>query len=282
MEMKMSTRRTLTTTIALVLSIASFITTAPRSIADEGGKNGRTSLTGAGCGDCHGEFATPSTTVSIEGITGTTISMAPGETRTFTVVVAHTTLQGAGVGVAVKTTATGTTDAGVLAPVAGSGLAKKGAELTHSAPKSMAAGMATFSFTYTAPTSEGTVYLRAVGNAVDLDGAETASDVWNWMQPISIDVKATTSVEELVSTVSQNVWPQPMNDATSLKISGIEADVYSVSIVNAVGEQRLLGTHQPDGLGVIVVDLSNLVLPKGVYGLLLRGSNTTTTARFLK
>ncbi|MBK7576353.1 MAG: hypothetical protein IPI24_02850 [Ignavibacteria bacterium] len=45
--MKMSTRRTLTTTIALVLSIASFLTTAPRSIADEGGKNGRTSLTGS-------------------------------------------------------------------------------------------------------------------------------------------------------------------------------------------------------------------------------------------
>ncbi|HLP29248.1 MAG TPA: choice-of-anchor V domain-containing protein [Candidatus Didemnitutus sp.] len=278
----MYSRQMVTTMMAVALALVSVLTSAPRAVADEGGKNGRTSLTGAGCGDCHGEFATPSTAVTIEGVSGTSISMSPGETRTFTVVVAHTTQAAAGVGIAVKTTTTGTTDAGTLSPVAGSGLAKKGAELTHSAPKTMVAGAATFSFTYTAPMAEGLVYLRAIGNAVDLDGAETSSDVWNWMQPITIDVKATTSVEELGSIVSQKVWPQPLNDATSLCVTGVAPDVYSAVIVNAVGEQLPLGTHQPDGSGMIVFDLSDMQLPKGVYGLILHGSNTTTTSRFVK
>lgn len=278
----MYSRRSVTTLMAIALALVSMLTMAQPAVADEGGKNGRTALSGAGCGDCHGEFATPSTSVSIEGVTGTSIAMAPGETRTFTVIVAHATQAAAGVDIAVKTTATGTTDAGTLSPVAGSGLTKKGAELTHSAPKSMSAGMATFSFTYTAPAAEGTVYLRAVGNAVDLDGAETASDVWNWMQPITIDVRSTTSVDEISSTETQSIWPQPLNDATVLTITGVGPEEYSVTLVNTVGEQYQLGSYEPDDSGTLVLDLRNLTLPKGVYGLVMRGSRTTTTSRFVK
>ena len=58
--------------------------------ANNGGKIGSTS---SGC-TCHGS-SNSATTVSIQGVSGS-VTMAPGEQRSFTVVVAHSSLPHAG------------------------------------------------------------------------------------------------------------------------------------------------------------------------------------------
>jgi hypothetical protein len=140
---------------------------------------GITGVTSSGC-TCHGAQSS-ATTLSLSGNTTT----RAGQTLNLTVVVAHSSRQAAGVNIAVKDQQG--QNVGTLAPATGSGLQLSNGELTHQQPKTMSNGQATFSFTWTAPSTPGTYTLRAAGNAVNGNG-NTSGDAWNFLSPVTLTV----------------------------------------------------------------------------------------------
>ncbi|HLP27010.1 MAG TPA: choice-of-anchor V domain-containing protein, partial [Candidatus Didemnitutus sp.] len=149
----------------LQLSTLLFLLFAVPGLASNNGKVARTAFNSAGCGTCHATGASTAVTVSVPGSTGNTRTATPGQTLNLSVLVAHAgTGRVAGVNIAVKTDLNGTTDAGTLT-AGGTGLQVKmsgtARELTHTAPKTMAGNQAQYDFTWTAPTTPGTYYLRA-------------------------------------------------------------------------------------------------------------------------
>jgi hypothetical protein len=198
--------------------------------------------------------------------------MTPGEKREFTVLVAHASAKVAGVGVAVRTSATGSTAAGQLAVIPGMGLRLRGSELTQSAPRTMTGGQASFSFTWTAPTTEGTYYIQAIGNACNGNGSEDSGDDWNWMTPFEIKVEKPTSVDEdNVRGFNLAIFPQPWNGTEQLMISGLEPTDDAMRIVDMNGStvQNIClcdvnSSPEPQ-------PLRNVTLPKGVYAIVVEG-----------
>lgn len=149
-----------------------------------GSMTGRTSTTSAGC-DCHTPSSSPSTTLSISG---GSLTVDPGSTNSYTLTVANSARAAAGTDIGVKTSSTGNTSAGTLAPAVGSGLQLTGTELTHTSPKTISAGQASFSFTWTAPATPGVYYIQAAANAVNLNGINDGADQWNWLTPVAVTV----------------------------------------------------------------------------------------------
>lgn len=147
---------------------------------------GISGVTTSGC-TCHGSSSS-ATTVSIQGVSGS-VTMAPGEQRSFTVVVAHGSLSHAGFNLAV--TNSGGSSAGTLS--AGSGSQLNGSELTHNGRKAMSSGETTWTFNWTAPTSTGTYTMKAAGNAVNNNSAYTG-DTWNFMNNVTITVATPMTV----------------------------------------------------------------------------------------
>ncbi|MBM2816537.1 MAG: Choice-of-anchor protein [Ignavibacteria bacterium] len=175
--------RIIGTAAVLVFLIALTLNIRARSNGSEWGK---TSSTSQGC-NCHASSANTATQVTVVSQSGS-FSVATNGVLTLTVTVTNSSKQAAGVDIAVKTTQTGSTDAGTLEPVSGSGLQTTNGELTHTEPKAMSGGSASFQFTWTAPSSPGTYYLRAVGNAVNDNNSNDAGDIWNWMAVQQITV----------------------------------------------------------------------------------------------
>lgn len=165
----------------LALSILSLSIGYVAISRQNGAINGLTSSTSSGC-SCHGINPSASTTLAVTGST----SVNTGSTTSYTATVSNSGQSGAGIDIGVKTTGTGSIAAGTLA-ASNTDLQLNGNELTHTAPKSMTSGSASFAFTWTAPTTPGTYYIQAAGNAVNLDGTFN-SDLWNWLSPVAITV----------------------------------------------------------------------------------------------
>jgi len=212
--------------------------------ANEGGRVGRTSSTSAGCSGsgCHASSANTQTSVSVTSGSGS-FTVAPNSTTTFTVTVTNSNKQAAGVNIAVKTDQTGSTDAGSLSPESGSGLQNSGGELTHSSPKTMSGGSASFSFTWTAPSSTGQYYLRVVGNAVNSNGNPDAGDLWNWMTPQAITVASAARVTLTTPNGSENwcpgsthniTWTQSGVTNVKLELSSDAGGSYPVTLAASV------------------------------------------------
>ncbi|MBP6509831.1 MAG: hypothetical protein KA339_04690, partial [Candidatus Kapabacteria bacterium] len=188
----------------LQLSALLFLLIAVPGLASNNGKVARTAFNSAGCGTCHATGSSAAVTVSVPGSTGNTRTATPGQTLNLSVLVAHVgTGRVAGVNIAVKTDINGTTDAGTLA-AGGTGLQVKmsgtARELTHTAPKTMVGNQAQYDFTWTAPTTPGTYYLRAVGLSANDDGAEDNGDVWNRLPEFTLVVQATAPTPVITLT----------------------------------------------------------------------------------
>lgn len=187
----------------LHLSLVIVLLTAVSAMASINGKVGRTALSSTGCGSCHASTASSSVALSVPGSTGNTMNVTAGASVNLSVLIAHTsTGRVAGVNIAVKTDMNGTTDAGTLTAGAGlkimtSGTAK---ELTHTSPKALANNAAQFDFTWTAPTTPGTYYLRAVGLSANNDGVESSADLWNRLAQFTLVVAATTPTPTITVT----------------------------------------------------------------------------------
>jgi len=173
---------------ALILLLSVLLVGTTDVLASEGGISART-ISGCSGNGCH-PASTTATSVSVQGVSGTTITMAPGENRSFTVLVSHATLPKAGVDISVKTA--GGSNVGTLAAV--TNLKLTGGEMTHTVNHPNITGTgAPFTFTWTAPATPGDYLLRAVGNAINNNGNE-AGDAWNYMNTITITVASAGSV----------------------------------------------------------------------------------------
>lgn len=155
-------------TLLLVLTFVSFMV-----YANEDGKSGRTQKSGKGC-TCHGKEADESVKVSLTGA-GT---LKPGATAEYTVTITGGPLKAGGTNIAASD--------GTLKP--GKGMKDDGGELVHSAPKPADKGKVTFTFSYTAPSTEGKVTLYASGNSANLDETKK-NDAWNFAPSLEITVK---------------------------------------------------------------------------------------------
>ncbi|MGA2296847.1 MAG: choice-of-anchor V domain-containing protein [FCB group bacterium] len=185
-----------------------------------GSVNGRTSTTSPGC-NCHDPVSNSATTVSVVSSTGS-FNVAPGSTTNFTITVTNATEVKAGIDIAVKTTQTGETDIGTLTPNVSTGLKPNGKELVHYQPKPLVSGSASFQFSWKAPNTPGTYYLRAVGNAVNGDGDTTGYlDHWNWMPVQPITVGTPPSGLTLSSPAGGEQWCRNSSQNITWTSSGI-------------------------------------------------------------
>lgn len=155
-----------------------------------GNPNGVTGLSQTGCGSCHGSSQSPNTSVNLLPIGTTSVSMSPGETRTFQIAVGHASAPLSGVNISIKNS--GGSNVGTF--TAGTGLRLVNGELTHSSPQPIGGSprQTVYSFQWTAPTAAGTYTLRAAGNAVNGNGSDDAGDNWRVMNPITINVSGLT------------------------------------------------------------------------------------------
>lgn len=229
--------------------------------AEPTGYPGRTSTTSFGCGSCHGSSANARTTVSLDA---PSMKVAPGETATFTVVVAHDSYPGAGVGIAVRTNATGSTNAGTLAVTPGTGLRVRNGEITHSSIRQLTGGSVRFTFTWTAPTTPGTYYIQAIGNAVNGNGRDDGNDHWAFMQPQAITVEPSTSVDE-EATLPLAVFPNPLRGDASLYLGADISGETRVQLISTAGSVILDETIQIER-GQLPKSLATL--PRGVYAII--------------
>ncbi len=235
-------------------------------IAEPGGQAGRTSKLTAGCGDCHGGSPKTATTVTFDGPR----SVAPNSTTTFTVVVAHPSFPSAGVGIAVRTTETGSTNVGTLTVVAGSGMRARNGEITQTSARPMSGGQIRFTFTWKAPAAPGTVYVQAIGNAVNGNGNDDANDSWNWLDPVAITVEEATSVAEIAEP-RIGTWPNPFR--SGVLTLGFEAvGTYDVVIMDLAGRDVVRTTANGTGAG-LPIDVPTL--PRGTYAVIARQASIT-------
>lgn len=165
-------------------------------------RSGITGRTASGC-TCHGTENSNTTLTAISQSGSWTVQT--GSTNTFTIRVANSGYSYAGTNIAVKTSQNGETNAGTLTPNTGSGLQSSNGELTHTSPKNYS-GYASFDFTWTAPSTPGTYYLRAAGNAVNNNNQNTG-DQWNFMTTQEITVVAPTQVVVVAPNGGETVCP---------------------------------------------------------------------------
>lgn len=193
--------------------------------AESNGITGYTNKGGASTGCyCHSNSSNSSTSVSIST---TATTFYTGQSYTFTVTVTNSGKSKAGVDISV--------DRGSL--TAGSGLQKEGSELTHTTPKDLSAS---WSFTYTAPSTTGEDKIYATGNAVNANGQNDAGDQWNFATPYTINVVAPPTKLIYVSKSSMNLG--------SVRVGSNKSDTLSIA---AYGDENLtvssstmkFGTH---------------------------------------
>jgi hypothetical protein len=156
-----------------------------------GGITGRSEV---GC-SCHGTQNT-NTAVSLREGAGP-FTVQAGDSKTFTAVVAHGSLNKAGMNLSIKNssnqnagTYSGTTN---CSPSSG--------ELIQTSTVNMSNGEAEFGFTWTAPSTPGTYTIRMAGNAVN-GNSGTSGDQWNMMNEVTITVTGAGSSITLTSQSS--------------------------------------------------------------------------------
>ena len=191
---------------ALILALSTFalFTLSYIAYADASGKTGKTN---SGC-TCHTQNS--ATVVTCSSQNGWTV--APNSVNTFTVNVANASFSYAGVDIGVKTTSGGETNSGTLAPGSGSGLKSASGELTQSSPKSYS-GSCDFQFTWTAPATPGTYYLKSCGMAVNNNGG-SGGDQYNFMAVQTITVSDPASVTITSPNGGENWCPASSHNIT--------------------------------------------------------------------
>ncbi len=210
-------RRVLLMLVLLPLVVAS-------SSAYPGGIVGRTLA--PSCGACHGP-AGAATTVAMSSANGS-FTTSPGGTIAITMTVAHTSKVAAGVNVAVHDI--GGANAGTLSVDNNSGLRVSLGEVTHSAPKLMSNGSATFTFAWTAPTTPGSYYLRGSGNAVDNTGGSD-NDQFNYLQngPIYLNITGQVGTPSALQPTSGTLSVPTTASLSWAAVSGAIAFEYELS-----------------------------------------------------
>lgn len=224
-------------TLSLFLLSSVFATVL---MASPSGYVGRTLPTSQGCGGggCHASVASSATTVSLS--TQQPIVVQPGETKQLTVLIAHASRTMAGIDIAVKSSLSSQTNAGML--IAGPGLFLSAGELTHSSPKTMSGGQVSFSFSWKAPTIPGTYFLLATGNAVNGNGRQDANDIGNHMTPIQITVEQPSNVADaVIPVVTSLASPLPSSDLVTIEFKADPQERFEATVTDMQGQRIFEG-----------------------------------------
>ncbi len=269
-------------TLSLSLTVLLSVVSTNPAYASASGQAGRTARTAGGCsgGGCHASAASTATSVRILQAVNGRVTVAPGETIQLTAVVAHESRSRAGINVAVKTTETGTVNAGTIIVVPGAGTRLLGGELTHLNSKIMQGGEARFEFTWRAPAEEGVYFLRAIGNAVNGDGSAGAADQWNWMdEVVQVVVSPTASVNE-VQITSVLTRPVPAHSEVHVTASTTPGEPLTVDVTDATGNvvhrENVFAWADDYTYVWRGANSSGQPAPQGVYIISVRGNNRIT------
>lgn len=216
------------------------------------GITGRTKKNGVGC-TCHANSPSTNVSVVIDG----SATLLPGQTETYTVTISGGPLAAAGTNIAAS--------AGSLTP--GAGLRLASSELTHQEPIIPSSGKVVFTFTYTAPATEGTVTLYANGNSVNLDGTN-GNDQWNFAQNKTVSVSSATDIESEKHNLSYDLkqnYPNPFNPTTTIFYQIPQAGNVALKVYNITGAEvaSLVNGYKQSGSYSVEFDASNLT--SGVY-----------------
>lgn len=262
----------------LFLSLSLFVLVSGIALANGGGINGRTG-SNLGClgGGCHAGSSNPATTVTFTSKSGS-FTVAPNGSLEITVVIAHATQPAAGFNAAVKTTKTGSANVGTLSTSADDNQVFFN-EVTHTSPKAMSGGKAEFTFTWTAPAAEGTYFLRAAGNAVNLNGSADGSDSWNFATPVEIVVKQSSGVD--VSSdmnITLDVFPNPTSEYATVKYNFTSPNGATLEITDLMGRSFV---KQPleNSSDNITVGLQSF--PAGIYQVQVRAGSVQQLQRLV-
>lgn len=268
--------------IYLSLLCALIFSTSLNVIADPGGKAGRLLTTSGGCGDCHGGSPSTATSVSIISKSGS-FTVKPGTKLELTAAVAHPSKLAAGINIGVKSAPNSSTNIGTLDIVAGQGLKKSQSELVQSSPKNMTNGKTEFSFTWTAPTQEGTYFIMATGNAVNRNGGDSG-DEWNYMQPIQLTVSSTTDIGNEFEHSQVSIFPNPIQEHSVLEYQLPTNAKVSYTISNTLGQfvvKNDLG-YQFQGKNILGLYGLHPLLPSGHYILSVFSEDFRISIPFIK
>ena len=196
--------------------------------------SGITGYSASGC-TCHTPGQSSNTSISFSSSSGS-FNVSPGSALTITLTVAHSSQVEAGTNISVVNSSS--QNAGSLSPASGSGLQSSGSELTHTSPKAMSGGEASFTFTWTAPTTPGTYTLRAAGNAVN-NSSSNSGDYYNTgTQTITVVSSPTVALtspnggEEWCAGASQNItWTSSNITNVKIELSSDGGGSYPTTLV---------------------------------------------------
>ncbi|MGQ9819028.1 MAG: T9SS type A sorting domain-containing protein [Candidatus Kapaibacteriales bacterium] len=240
--------------------------------AKKNGISGLTSSQSTGC-DCHSNSPSNSVVLSVQSQTRSFI-VQPGSTTTFTLTVANPNIKEAGVNIAVKTTMHGNTSAETLAPASGEVLKLVNGELTHSQPKICQGGEGQFSFQWTAPTTPGQYFLRAIALAGNNNGKQDNADLWNWLAPQVITVEEETETKEIEDLI---LLPNQFNPFIFIKFAS-PITTARISILDIDGKiVKEFQTTQTEFL----INLLNEQLPSSTYYMLIEHDKKSKIYKFI-
>ncbi len=222
------------------------------------GISGRTKKDGftKGC-ECHGNAPFNNVNVSISGPD----TISPGQTVNFLLSITGGPLTRGGTDIAVSR--------GELNTIPGSGLRKLDGELTHEQPKPPSQGSVSFSFSYTAPPSEGIDTLFANGNSVNFDMLPY-NDNWNYAANKILFIKSPIGIQVISSetpemfSLEQN-YPNPFNPATKIKFSVLRASRVTLRIYDIMSRGIAELINEDLGAGMYSYDFNAGNLPSGIY-----------------
>lgn len=210
--------------------------------------------------------------------------MARGQKVRLTLVVRNASRSAVGVNLSVKTALNGNTNAGTFTAVAGEGLRVTAGEMTHNSAKPLTSGETRFAFDWTAPNTDGTVFLHACANAVNGNGSPDANDIWNFLEPIEIVVSGTNSVSEERASSGLTIVPQPAHGDVTVSVENVPNGEYTLNIFNGngaiVGMEKFTVVNSLINRVVPMRDVDGNSLPTGHYPFNIVGAKAVFRGTF--
>lgn len=226
------------TKVLSILALGLVMVVGPDALASSGGIPARTNQPGAGCGgpSCHGSSASTATSLTLVQAVDGSVTMARNEKRTFTILVANSNERpAAGVNVSVRLSQNASQRVGTFTIGEDGSTRIQQGEITHSNRRVTTDGVAAFTFSWTAPDTEGEYVMQAIGNAVDNNGSPGTGDQWNWMPPVRMIVSGTSSVYDR-APLPLTMSPVPAHDVVTATAPASSGESFDVTVMNAFGE----------------------------------------------
>lgn len=245
-----------------------FIATSAFIVKDSNGKAGQTGSPGEStCSACHSGGSSALSGMTITAIPSfTNNEYVQGQTYTMSIIVGAVGFNNFGFGCEILKG--GNTNAGTMQN-AGTGVKFLNAfngrkNATHTTPKN-GTGLATFTFEWTAPATQETVNVFAVGNCVNLNGG-TSGDL-PLQASLTLTTPAVTGLEKNKGDVSSfSFYPNPVMETVNFSYNLSQSGDVIIELIGINGQliSQLVNEKQAAGLHNLSARISPDV-PAGVY-----------------